>query len=113
MFVAASTDCFNNLPYEQAIEKLADLEFSNLEICIDENGPHLRPSDVINDPTQFGLQVGSTRRLTVAGYTLNITHPEPEFYEIFEAIWSGCQVEQSGHLDRQLGRTWHAFQRRS
>ncbi len=46
MFVAASTECFPELPLVDAIERLRDLEFSSVVIAIHEDGSQLKPSFV-------------------------------------------------------------------
>ena len=46
MFVSASIECFPDLPLRDCMEKLVDLEFSAVDMTLDENGDHLRPSDV-------------------------------------------------------------------
>ena len=47
MFVCVSTECFPNLPLDQAMERLAELEFTAVEIDIHEGGTHLQPEDVL------------------------------------------------------------------
>jgi hypothetical protein len=70
VFVAATTQCFPDRPLDSAIEKLADLEFSHIEIGIHENSEHLKPSDVNADISKCYDQINSTRRLTVTGLSL-------------------------------------------
>ena len=50
MFVACSTLCFAREPLEQALRQIAELEFDKFELAIVEDGQHLRPSEVGNDP---------------------------------------------------------------
>jgi sugar phosphate isomerase/epimerase len=50
VFVACSTLCFAREPLEQALRLIADLEFDKFELAIVEDGQHLRPSEVGNDP---------------------------------------------------------------
>ena len=49
MFVAASTNCFREFSFEDCVEKIVDLEFSAVEISIEEHGNHLKPSQVAAD----------------------------------------------------------------
>ena len=44
MFVAASTSCFKNLNLAEAIEKIVDLEFTCIELCMDETTGHFSPT---------------------------------------------------------------------
>ncbi len=50
MFVACSTLCFAQEPLEKALRQIAELEFDKYELAILEDGPHLRPSEVGEDP---------------------------------------------------------------
>ena len=83
MFVAATTQCFPDLPLESAIEKLADLEFSHIEIGIHENSEHLKPSQVRSDMAKCYDQINSTRRLTVTGLSLEIEDEGEDYYDTF------------------------------
>ncbi len=49
MHVACSTVCFSRYPLERALRVIAELEFHKLELAIAEDGPHLRPSEVVAD----------------------------------------------------------------
>ncbi|MBT4159121.1 MAG: sugar phosphate isomerase/epimerase, partial [Planctomycetaceae bacterium] len=44
-----STECYPNLPLDQAMERLAELEFTAVEIDIHEGGTHLQPADVLEN----------------------------------------------------------------
>ncbi len=83
MFVAASTDCFRELALDDCIEKLVDLEFSSVEMSIDENGHHIRPSEVVADLDKAIVRCSSTRRLNVAGYNLVINAEGDEYLSTF------------------------------
>lgn len=83
MFVAATTDCLANLPLEEAVEKLAHLEFTNIEIAIREDGQHLRPSQVVSDFKYSCDVCYSTRRLNVVGYGLGIQAEGEEYFTTF------------------------------
>ncbi len=50
MFVACSTLCFARESLESALRWIAELEFDKFELAIVENGQHLRPSEVGDDP---------------------------------------------------------------
>ncbi|HEV3165776.1 MAG TPA: sugar phosphate isomerase/epimerase [Isosphaeraceae bacterium] len=50
MFVACSTLCFSKEPLESALRHLAELEFNKIDLAIVENSPHLRPSEVAENP---------------------------------------------------------------
>lgn len=85
MFVAASTNCFPNLPLEAVLGRLVDLEYTAVEINIHETGGHMKPSEVLAD-TERAVQIcRQTQRLTPVAYSVEIEAPEPEYYEQFEA----------------------------
>lgn len=50
MFVACSTLCFAREPLEKALRQILELEFDKFELAIVEDGQHLRPSEVGEDP---------------------------------------------------------------
>ena len=85
MFVAASNDCFKELAFDDCVEKIVDLEFSNIDITLDENGNHLKPSDVVADLDGAIARCNATRRLNVAGYNLVIDQTGEEYINTFEA----------------------------
>lgn len=57
MFVACSTLCFANEPLEAALRHIAELEFDKVELAIVEDGQHLRPSEVGEDPEAAYLRL--------------------------------------------------------
>jgi sugar phosphate isomerase/epimerase len=63
VFVAATTQCYPHLPLDEAVEKLADLEFSHIEISVSENGNHLKPSFIRDHFSEAYDIIHSTRRL--------------------------------------------------
>lgn len=83
MFVAATTQCFPDRPLDKAIEKLADLEFSHIELGIHESSHHLKPSQVAKDLRGCYDIVNSTQRLTVVGFSLEIEAEGQEYFDIF------------------------------
>jgi sugar phosphate isomerase/epimerase len=50
VFVACSTLCFAREPLEKALRQIAELEFDKFELAIIEDGQHVRPSEVGDDP---------------------------------------------------------------
>ena len=49
MIVACSTLCFGKYPFERALQTIAELGFSKVDVAIHEAGPHLKPSQVAAD----------------------------------------------------------------
>ena len=85
MFVAASSNCFANLPLDTALERLLDLEYTAVEIMVHESGGHLKPSEVLADPDRAVRICRQTHRLTPIAYSVDIEAPEPLYYEQFAA----------------------------
>ncbi len=50
MFVSCSTLCFAREPLEAALRQIAELEFDKFELALVEDGIHLRPSEVGDNP---------------------------------------------------------------
>jgi sugar phosphate isomerase/epimerase len=85
VFVAASTDCFPELPLDAALERLVDLEFTRVEIAIRESGQQLRPSQVLANMEQAVLACRETHRLTPVAYAAEIAEG-PDYYLQFAAL---------------------------
>ncbi len=86
MLVAASTECFGDLSLRDAIGRLVDLEYTNVEIAIHEDGPQLRPSAVEADFDKSVSHCSNTQRLNVLAYSVKITETGEEYYRQFHAI---------------------------
>ncbi len=92
MFVAATTDCFKNDSLESAFDKIAHLEFANIELAIREDGLHLKPSQVVAD-LQGAIDVClSTNRLTVTSYGVDIHAEGEEYLHQFKKI---CELAKA------------------
>lgn len=86
MLVAASTECYGNLPLSEALSRFCDLEFTSVEIDIHENGNHLRPSQVAADVEQAAVICRDTHRLDIVAYSVDIAAIGDEYYRQFQAI---------------------------
>lgn len=85
MYVAASSNCFANLPLDAALERLVDLEYSYVEIVVHESGGHLKPSEVFVDLDRAVRVCRQTHRLTPIAYSVDIDAPEELYYRQFAA----------------------------
>ena len=85
MFVAASTECYRDLPFVQALRKLGDLEFSGVVITIHERGNQLRPSVVAENVDKAITLCRDTHRLNIGGYNVQIDATGEEYYRQFSA----------------------------
>ena len=87
MLVAASTECYQDLPLNEAVDKLGDLEFSSVEIAIHESGGQIKPSQVALDVEKAAAVCRGTHRLDVVAYSVEIETPtQEEYYDQFTAI---------------------------
>ncbi len=76
MLVSASTACFPDLSLSEALEKITDLEYSNVEIAIHEDSNQLKPSQVLGD-FENAMAMCHRTRLTTVAYSVDI-HAEGE-----------------------------------
>ncbi|MCG8587510.1 MAG: sugar phosphate isomerase/epimerase [Pirellulales bacterium] len=86
MFVAASTSCLADLSLTDAMERLADLRFTCVEIDIHEHGNHLKPSQVAADPEHAVAMARPSQRLTTCAYSFETDVTGAEELEQFKAI---------------------------
>lgn len=85
MYVCASTDCFPELPLAEALERLADLEFTRVEISLREEGGSLPPSEVHSGLDAAVLACRETHRLKPVAYAVDIPPDARQYYELFHA----------------------------
>ena len=95
MFVAATTQCYPDLPLDQAIEKLAHLEFSHIDIHVSEDSKHLKPSEIANHFQKAVDICRSTRRLVVTGLSLDIDGEGEAYYETFTKC---CELAKAAKI---------------
>ncbi len=85
MLVAASTECFRQLPLREAIDRIVDLEYTALEIGIHEGGNHLKPSEVLAD-LEAAVEISrDTHRAAVVSYSVEIEATGEAHYAQFAA----------------------------
>ena len=85
MLVAATTDCFRQLSLKETLDKLVDLEYSNVEIVIDESGNQVKPSEVASDVNMAVSLCRDTHRMNVVSYWFRTTATGEEYYDQFDA----------------------------
>lgn len=86
VFVAASTDCFPNIPFPEVIEVLSDLEFTCVEIVFDDNGIQMPPARIVEEYDECLRLVRDTHRLDICSYTVRIAAEGDVHYERFAKI---------------------------
>ncbi len=84
MFVCASTECLPDMPLSAAMARLAELEFTAVEIDIHEKGGHLTPAQVVADPEAAIAECSDRQRLRPVAVSFAASET-PETYDQFEA----------------------------
>jgi len=91
VFVCVSTECFPDRPLARAMEQLAELEFTAVEIDIHEQGGHLRPGEVVSNPESAIADCSDLQRLRPVA--ISFSAPEtPDLYDRFTAC---CRLAKS------------------
>jgi sugar phosphate isomerase/epimerase len=86
VFVCASTDCFPDLPKDEVLPTLVDLEFTAVELPLREEGrAWCRPSQVVESLDHALEAFRDTRRLTIAALTVEPAGPRDAYYAQFTA----------------------------
>jgi sugar phosphate isomerase/epimerase len=80
VYVACSTLCFARFPLDQALRQIAELEFSKLDVAIHEQGPHLRPSQVLEDVGLAAQRIRIGPSLSPAAFSVQIDAPDQQAY---------------------------------
>ena len=71
MFVACSTLCFSKEPLEAALRHIAELEFEKIDLAIVEDGRHLKPSELAENPEASLQRLRRGASLTAAAIDLD------------------------------------------
>ena len=68
MYVSVTSRCLGDLPFLEACSLLADYGYTRIEFWFDENGDHLKPSDVVADIDGFVSRYRAASRLTPVAF---------------------------------------------
>lgn len=86
MLVAASTECFPDLPLEAALGRLLDLEYTCVEISLRESGNQLKPSAVLANLEDAVQACRETHRLKPVAYSIDFAPlDDATYYKQFTA----------------------------
>lgn len=86
MFVCASTDCLPDLPKDEILPTLVDLEFSAVELPLrDGAGAWYRPAEVVESMERALEAFRDTHRLQIAALSVEPSGSGQEYYEQFTA----------------------------
>jgi sugar phosphate isomerase/epimerase len=91
VFVCVSTECLPDMPLAAAMERLAELEFTAVEIDIREGGGHLQPAVVAADPEAAIAACSDLQRLRPVAVSFAASDT-PQAYDHFEAC---CRLAKS------------------
>lgn len=94
MFVCVSTECLPDMPLKAAMERLAELEFTAVELDVHAAGGHLKPADVAADPEAAIAECSDLQRLRPVAVSYSAPD-DPLFFEHFEAC---CRLAKSLHV---------------
>ncbi len=86
MIVAATTANFSELSLSDALQRIADLEYTAVEIAIADDSNHITPSDVARDRDEAHAILRKSHRLEVTSFHVEIGSTGAEHYQHFEAI---------------------------
>ncbi|MCY2999584.1 MAG: sugar phosphate isomerase/epimerase [Planctomycetota bacterium] len=86
VYVAASTGCFPELSFSDVIEVLGDLEFSTVEIELNDKTDQIPPKRIVEDFDEMLRQVRDTHRFDICSFNVKIDATGDTYYERFEKI---------------------------
>lgn len=87
MHIACSTLCFASQPLEVALRRIAEMEFSRVEIALVENWAHINPSEIAVDPSAAVRRIRLGPSLSAVALYVGISAEDPaEYVRQFQAI---------------------------
>jgi sugar phosphate isomerase/epimerase len=90
VFVACSTLCFARYPLDRALRLIGELEFSKVDVAIHERGPHLRPSEVVQDVALAAQRIRIGPSLSPAAFNVEIEAANDDDY--LEQLKAICRL---------------------
>ena len=92
MDVACSTFCFQDESLDKALRRIAELEFTRVDLGVASRGPHITPEAAASDVNGVLSRIRQGPTIGVSGVTLRLDSTENE------AVY----VEGAAHLAKQL-----------
>ena len=86
MYVAASTDCFPDLKLAETVDRLVDLEYTNVDVILDERSESLSPEAIHSDVDAAIQTCRNTRRLDIVTFDVRIPGLDPESLAKFASV---------------------------
>jgi sugar phosphate isomerase/epimerase len=81
VFVACSTQCFGRYTLEEALCKIAALEFGKFDLALHERGRHLKPSEVADDVNHAAARLRLGPGLVPCAFSVEIEADDDEEYD--------------------------------
>ena len=94
---------------KKALEALADLEYTAVEIPIHESGRGLKPSEVHADLERAARFCRDTHRLDIAALDIELA-PGPDYYDALHFVLQTGQGDQGGDARGAVLGAGHAVQ---
>ena len=91
MFVCVSTECLPDMPLAAAMERLAELEFTAVELDVHAGGGHLDPVAVAADPEAAIAACSDLQRLRPVA----VSFAAPETPEVYDHFVACCRLAKS------------------
>src|SRR4051794_26037272 len=92
MDVACSTFCFDEEPLDRALRRIAELEFTRVDLGVAPGGAHIRPEEMVGDLNGVLARIRQGPTVSVAGITLRLEGREDE----------ANLVEGAAHLAKRM-----------
>jgi sugar phosphate isomerase/epimerase len=89
LHIACSTLCFASQPLDVALRRIADLEFSKVELALVEGGNHLHPAELVADPAAALRKIRMGPSLTASSLYLESSADNAEHTRQLRAV---CRV---------------------
>ncbi len=86
MLIATTTECFKHLSFDEAVQRISDLEYTSIEIAIKQDSQHLTPEQVVDDLDAAVFQCHNPNRLHVVAYSFQSSASEDDFFHQFDAV---------------------------
>jgi len=107
VFVAASSRCFSDKPFEEALRQIMDLEYDKVEIWMSEESDHLKPSVVVADPEKFFATYREVTRLSPIAFCFG-SEVTPKQFEVFCKLAKQMRITQITVPASPLGTPFNA-----
>jgi sugar phosphate isomerase/epimerase len=92
VYVAASTDCFPDLPLAETVDRLVDLEYTNVDVRLDVDSGTLSPQAIHDDIETAITTCRNTRRLDIVTFDVRICGQTDDDLAKFASI---CKLAKS------------------